>query len=142
MIARSRTATATRGFRRWRIFVRRNRWVQAAGLFVLWWLCEQAVRALGVPVPGAIIGLALLLALLASGRFPQTWVRRGATGLLDHLMLFFVPAMLALLDHRELFSLTGLKLLGVVMVGTLLVMTGTATVVELSLRRRLKRDHA
>ncbi|OAM87656.1 CidA/LrgA family protein [Termitidicoccus mucosus] len=139
MIARWQTTT---GFRRFRIFVRRNRWVQAAGLFMLWWLCDRAVRVLGVPVPGAIVGLGLLLVLLASGRFSHAWVRRGASGLLDHLMLFFVPAMLALVDHPDLFSLTGLKLLGIVMAGTLLVMSGTAAVVELSLRRKMGRDHA
>ncbi len=116
------------------ILMGRNRWLQIAGLIVIWWGCEALVRALALPVPGGVVGMAVLLVLLASGRVRSAWFRRGSNGLLDHMLLFFVPATMALLDHPELFSLIGLKMLAVIVVGTILVMTGTALVVEACFR--------
>jgi len=50
------------------------------------------------------------------------------------MLLFFVPAVLAVLDHREFLGLLGLKLLAVVLGGTLLVMGGTGLTVDLCCR--------
>jgi holin-like protein len=119
----------------------RNRWLQIAGLIAIWWASEGLVRALALPVPGGVVGMIALLVLLASGRVRSVWFRRGSSGLLDHMLLFFVPATMALLDHRELFSVTGLKVLAVIFVGTLLVMTGTALVVEACFRWTLRHAH-
>ncbi|WP_300162704.1 CidA/LrgA family protein [Solidesulfovibrio sp.] len=111
---------------------------QLAGLVGLWWLCQLCVRALDLPVPAGVIGMLALVVLLASGALPSRFVRRGAGSLLDHLLLFFVPACMTLLDHKELLSVTGLKLLAVIVVGILTVMAGTALIVELHFRGRTR----
>ena len=126
--------------RRAGIMLWRSRWLQAGALIGGWWLCNRLVLALGLPVPGGILALALLLALLLSGQVRLGWVRRGATGILDHMVLFFVPAVMALLNHSELLSLVGLKLLLVSGVSTLAVMVGTALAVDFCFR--WKADHA
>jgi holin-like protein len=87
-----------------------------------------------------VLGFLALLACLLLGWIPSTWVAHGSAGLLKHLPLYFVPAMLAVVKYKELVSLDGLKLLLATVVGTLLVMTGTALVVELSFRRRMARE--
>lgn len=120
--------------RRTGILMGRNRWIQIGGLIVIWWASEALVQAIGLPIPGGVIGMVVLLALLASGRVRIAWFRRGSSDLLDHMLLFFVPATMALLDHPELFSLVGLKVLAVICAGTLIVMTGTALVVEACFR--------
>jgi len=114
--------------------LRHNRWVQAGLLLGLWLLLDRLTVRWHVPLPGSVVGLMILWAVLEAKVLPAAWVERGADSLLDHLMLFFVPAMLGLVDHRELASLLGLKLLAAVLSGTLLVMAGTALVVELGLR--------
>jgi len=86
------------------------------------------------PIPGSLLGLVLLWALLDRGLVKLGWFEHGADGLLKHLMLFFVPAMLAAVDHPEFLSLLGLKLLVTVFVSTLVVMGGTACVVEIGFR--------
>lgn len=116
------------------IWFRRSRWAQAAMLVLVWWSCDLVVRRLGLPLPSSIVGLVLVLIALATGVLPATWIRRGTAGLLDHMLLFFVPACMALLDHPELVGVTGLKLLAAIMVGTVLVMTSTALSVELYFR--------
>jgi holin-like protein len=51
-------------------------------------------------------------------------------------VLFFVPAALAVLDHRELLGLVGLKVLAVIVGSTLAVMGVTGLIVDLCYRRR------
>jgi len=65
----------------------------------------------------------------------------GARWLLAEMLLFFVPAAMILLDNRQMFGWLGLKLLAVVVGGTLLVMAATAMTVELLLRRSQRDEH-
>jgi holin-like protein len=109
-------------------------------LFGIWWIADFAVKAAHLPVPGGVAGLFLLWGLLGSGLLPVRWIRGGAKHLLDHLLLFFVPPMLALINHPELLGWMGLKLLLAIVVGVPLVMGGTALVVELGFRWTSRRD--
>jgi holin-like protein len=110
--------------------LRRYILLQFGLLVAVWWICELAARHFRLPLPGAILGIFMLLALLFSGVVPVSCVSRGVKLLLAELMLLYVPPMLALREHSELLSLTGLELVGIVLFGTLLVMCGTALVVE------------
>ncbi|MBE9607565.1 CidA/LrgA family protein [Acetobacteraceae bacterium H6797] len=121
--------------RRARIALARHAAPQFLLVLAVWWAADTLVRITGLPLPGSILGLGLMLVLLGTGALPVSWLRRGAGFLLGHLMLFLVPPMLALLEHPELFSLTGLKLLGVILLGTLLVMSATALLVDLMMKR-------
>lgn len=69
---------------------------------------ETAARALQLPVPGPVLGMALLLAvLLARGRLKPDvapvpdWLGETADGLLKHLSLLFVPASVGLVQHLD-----------------------------------------
>ena len=62
---------------------------------------EVFARALGLPVPGPVIGLALLFAMLAVRRQVSPDVRDTANGLLSHLSLLFVPAGTGVLVHLD-----------------------------------------
>ena len=53
---------------------------------------EVAARALGLPLPGPVIGLLLLLGLLQLRGGPDEAMRTTSEGLLRHLSLLFVPA--------------------------------------------------
>jgi holin-like protein len=112
--------------------------LQVGCLIGLWWLCEAVVGWLHLPVPGGVLGLVVLVGLLTTGVMPARWLARGAGRLLDHLLLFFVPATMTLLKHPELFGLTGLKVLAVILVGVCSVMAGTALVVDWHCRLRAR----
>lgn len=116
--------------------LRGSRLAQTLLLVVLWLAADRVVSAFQLPLPGSILGLFAVLVILETGLVSRAWFERGADSLLNHLMLFFVPAMLGLVDHRELLSVLGLKLLAAVLFGTLLVMVCTALVVEFGLRLR------
>jgi len=60
---------------------------------------ELLVRALGLPIPGPVIGMALLfLTLLIRGRVGDE-LKSGTGSLLQHLSLLFVPAASGIMLH-------------------------------------------
>jgi holin-like protein len=108
-------------------------------LIVLLWLAGEAVsRSAGLPIPGSVIGMIALLGLLVTGTIGLSTMRRGAYFLLADMLLFFVPAVLAVLDHSEFIGVVGLKILAVILAGTLTVMCVTALAVDLGYRLMLR----
>jgi holin-like protein len=123
-----------------RRLVRRNRLAQLALVATFWLAGEAVARLTGVPLPGGIIGLALALALLLAGGLKVDSMKRGANWLLAEMLLFFVPAVLALLDHSELIGMLGLKIFAIILVSTAAVMCVTALTVDLCYRWSERHD--
>lgn len=116
----------------------RSRLAQLGLILALWLAGEGLVRASGLPLPGGVFGLALALVLLASRRISLFSLKRGAEWFLAEMLLFFVPAVLAVTDHPEFVGLLGLKILIVILGGTVAVMGVTALTVDLCYRWRLR----
>ncbi|PYE56324.1 CidA/LrgA family protein [Deinococcus yavapaiensis] len=55
-------------------------------------LGEGVARALQLPLPGSVVGMALLWSALSLGLVKLAWVERAADALLSVLGLLFVPA--------------------------------------------------
>ncbi len=105
------------------------------GVLIGFWCFGQAIaRFFRLPAPGGVMGLAAVLALLLARRISVSSIRRGAKMLLAEMLLFFVPSVMALLDHSEFLGVLGLKLLVVILTGTLSVMAATALTVDLCAR--------
>jgi holin-like protein len=62
---------------------------------------EVVVQALGLPIPGPVVGMALLFAALVVRGQPSTELRQTAQGLLQHLSLLFVPAGTGVMLHFQ-----------------------------------------
>ncbi|MFT5354595.1 MAG: holin-like protein [Polyangiales bacterium] len=62
---------------------------------------ELIVRGLGVPVPGAVVGMALLLAVMLWKPRVATFLRPTTTALLGFLSLLFVPAGVGIVNYQE-----------------------------------------
>ena len=117
---------------------------QSALLAALWFIADQAARRLSLPVPGSVVGLATLLALLLTGGIAPKWVKAGADWLLSNMLLFFIPAAVAVVQYGGLFKSDGWRLALVVVAGTLTVMVAVAFTVDQAARleRRLALRHA
>ena len=72
-----------------------------ATLLVFQLLGEALVRTLVLPVPGPVLGLALLLPVLAWRPSVLAMVRPTAQTLLQHLSLLFVPAGVGVMLHLQ-----------------------------------------
>ncbi|SBW13226.1 LrgA family protein [Brucella sp. 10RB9215] len=123
---------------RLRYALHNSRLMQIATLVGFWLAGEAVVRLAGLPLPGGIVGMALVLALLLSGRISLFSMKRGAEWFLAEMLLFFIPAVLAILEHRELIGMLGLKIMAVILLGTLTVMSVTALTVDLCYRWSLR----
>jgi holin-like protein len=108
--------------------------LQIALIIAIWKLGELLAHVSTLPVPGSVIGMALLLVMLRCKIIALPSVKRGADVFLAEMLLFFVPAVLAVLDHPEFLGWLGVKLLLAILVGTVIVMTCTALTMELFFR--------
>lgn len=71
---------------------------------------EVASRGLGLPLPGPVIGLLLLVAACMLRPALAERIRPTSQGLLQHLSLFFVPAGVGVVAHMGLIRDQGLAL--------------------------------
>ncbi len=108
---------------------------------------EALVRGIGVPMPGPVIGLMILLvllllrdrfAVLARGPLQGEGVELTSRGLLANLSLLFVPAGVGVVQKLDLIVDHGIAFLGVLAISvmvTLLVTVGTFLVASRLLTR-------
>ena len=88
-------------------------------------LGELVVHGLEWPVPGNVLGMALLLAALVGGMVPLEWVSEAAELLLTHLALLFVPAGVGVVLYFELIGREWLPILAATAISTFVVMAVT-----------------
>jgi holin-like protein len=87
---------------------------------------EVIARALGLTLPGPVLGMAFLLAaMIAAPRLAET-VRAPAQGLLSHLSLLFVPAGVGVVGHLDLLGAEGGPMLLAIVLSTILAITAGA----------------
>ena len=115
------------------------RWAQVLLIVLVWLACDRLGRHLHLPIPGSLLAMALLLGMLLAGLVPAASLRRGADWLLAEMLLFFIPAVMAVWEHLPLMRQQGGRILVVIVVGTMLVMGTTALLVDLMFRWRLRR---
>ena len=98
---------------------------------------EVAARALNLPLPGPVIGMALLFAALVA--VPRlSGIAPTARGLLSHLSLLFVPAGVGVVGHLGTFGAQGPALAAAIVTSTvlaILVGAGTSLAVARLVRR-------
>jgi len=116
--------------------LRESRLLQIALIFAFWLAGEGLRRLTGWPVPGGILGLFMVLILFASLQLELGDLRLGARWFLAEMLLFFIPAVPAVLDHPALLGWLGLKVLAAIVIGTVIVMIVTAFVVDAAFRWR------
>ena len=113
--------------------------LQVGVLSAIYLAMEALRRHFGWGMPAGLMGFALLALGLFSGWVKPAWLQRGTNWLLADMLLFFVPAVLAVLEHREFLGLIGLKILCLIVLSTALVMVVTAGVVDLCCHWRERR---
>ncbi len=115
----------------WPSLTQAARWLLEVLFFVgVWAVADVLVRHLDWPVPSSVVGLLALTTVLLLGWLPTRHIERGARWLLGDMLLFFIPPLMALIRHQELFGWLGFKLAVAVVLGTLFVMGGVGWVVE------------
>lgn len=107
-----------------------------AGLFVC---AEYLVNWLHLPLPANLVGMLMLLMLIVCRVIPLNWVRAGARWLLAEMLLFFVPAVVAVVNYAQLLMVDGWRIFLVIALSTTLVLGATAWVVDKVYRYEVSR---
>ncbi|CNF13617.1 CidA/LrgA family protein [Yersinia enterocolitica] len=115
-----------------------------AGIFII---SDQLVSVFHLPLPANIVGMLLLLAMIMLRVLPVRWVQAGSRWLLAEMLLFFVPAVVAVVNYAQLIMVDGWKIFAVIAVSTSLTLAATGLVVdwvyrfEVWLQRRKSNHH-
>lgn len=107
-----------------------------AGLFIF---AENLVVWAHLPLPANLVGMVLMLALIVCRVVPLKWVRAGSRWLLAEMLLFFVPAVVAVVNYAQLLMVDGWRIFLVIALSTMMVLAATAWVVDKVYRYELRR---
>lgn len=111
--------------------------ITALTLLLLFQLAGEVIaRALELPVPGPVIGMALLFAALVIRGGVGEDLRQTANTLLQHLSLLFVPAGTGIVLYGERLSAEWLPLVVALVGSTVLAIAVTALVLRALTRKR------
>jgi holin-like protein len=95
----------------------------AGQLGILWgvyYVCNRLVAWTGWPIPANVLGVIVLFGLLCLGVVKIEQVEGVADFLLRHLVFFFIPIAVGLMDWGDVFSRYGMVLLAAILVSSLL----------------------
>ncbi|WP_243302046.1 CidA/LrgA family protein [Geothrix oryzisoli] len=98
---------------------------QIALLSGIYYLGNKLALLMGLPIPGNVVGIVLLYALLNLGIVPLEYVQDAADFLLKHLVFFFIPVAVDLMNWGGVFYRYGLMLALAIVISTVLTFLGT-----------------
>lgn len=111
--------------------------IAAIGLLLLCQLAGEIIHRLsGVPLPGSVIGMVLLVCWLAMVRRPRPTLDAVTGWLTAHLSIMFVPAAVGLIEQGPALSRYGVGLAVAAAASTLLTMAVTVSVFAWALMRQ------
>ena len=73
-------------------------------------------HVLSLRLPGNLVGMLILFALLSGRLVRLEWIQEGASILTRHLAFFFIPIAVGLVAFKEVFLQHGLAILGTLIV--------------------------
>lgn len=76
---------------------------QTAILTAIFVGCDQLTRLTGIPLPGNVLGVIVLFFLLLTGIIKESHISLAAEFLLRHLVFFFVPIAVGLMQWGSVF---------------------------------------
>ncbi len=110
-----------------------------AALLLFQLLGELIVRWIALPLPGALVGMALLLvALILKGRVPEA-LERTTGRMFRHMMLMFTPLVAGVVVHYERVSAEWLPFLVACFAGAAVTIVVTALTLQWLMRRAARK---
>lgn len=104
---------------------------QVVLLALIFLIAQQIAGRFHSGIPAGVLGLLGVLGMLMAGLLPSRHLAAGARWLHREMLLFFVPAVIAVIQYPDLVVHYGLAILAVIVGSTLCVMAATALAVDL-----------
>lgn len=103
---------------------------------------EAISHAFDLPVPGPVIGFALLLVALVIRGGATEELKTTATGILQHFALLFVPACVGVMVHLARLRDEWLPIVSAILASTILTIGCTALAMAWLMRLTSKKEDA
>ncbi|ASB86892.1 CidA/LrgA family holin-like protein [Bacillus sonorensis] len=113
---------------------------QVALLFLFARLMNLIVEVLHIKIPGSILGIIVIFALLYFKVIKLEWIELGALWLLAELLLFFVPSAVGIMNYGEILKNFGPSILLVVLISTFVVMVSTGMLTQIIAKRKERKN--
>ncbi|MNJ39589.1 Holin-like protein CidA [compost metagenome] len=110
--------------------------LQVIVLFFISIAMNLLAELLHLPIPGSILGIIVIFALLKSKVIKLTWIEQGANLLLAELLLFFIPAAVGVMKYIPLLESDGVRILIVVISSTFIVMLSSGLIASRITKRK------
>jgi len=115
--------------------------LQIAVIFAICLVGEFLNRVVGVPVPGNILGMVILLVLLCSKIIKPEQISSVSSFFLNHLALFFLPPSVAIMAVGDDILSQWPLLLILCIALTLITMAATGLTTQILIGRQEKRQN-
>ncbi len=113
--------------------------VRALAILLLCQLAGTIIQqGMGLPVPGPVLGLVVLLLILLRTGGPAVELRETSQGLLKHLGLLFVPAGVGVVSELPALRENSLALLVAIPVSTVLGLAVTGIIMQWFMNREAR----
>lgn len=110
-----------------RPYCRQMKQIKQLTLLLLFWVIgELIVKSAGLPIPGSIIGMLLLVIALRLKIIRINQVEEVAHFLIDNMALFFIPAGVGLMCYLDIIKSEWQPIVMAIVISTLLVMAVVA----------------
>jgi holin-like protein len=109
---------------------------QASLLWVIYYLSTWVVKFFHIPLPGSVLGMIVLFAMLSAGAIKEQWLTAAAAPMLKHLTFFFIPIAVELMEWGGLFRQKGHLLFLPLVVSTLAALAVTGGIVQLMMKSK------
>ena len=102
---------------------------------------EALVKLTGIPFPGALIGMLLLLAWLCLRGGPSDELSKVGSTMIDNLGLLFVPAGTAVVAYGSLLAQDGVAIAAALVISTVAAVLACGLIAAKGLSGEAKRRH-
>ncbi|KGK98853.1 murein hydrolase transporter LrgA [Methanococcoides methylutens] len=113
-----------------------KRIIQFAIILSICFMGDVIHNILNLPIPGSVLGMLVLLALLLSGVLKLSMIEDVSNFLLKHLSFFFIPAAVGLITCFSILEGKWIALLFISVVSTIIIVVVTGITVQILMKRR------
>ena len=107
-------------------------------LLLLQWLSTVIISLLEIPFPPPLLGMLILTALLCTGIIKENYIEDICGALIDKMALLFLPAGVSMILYLDVIKAELLPISLTLVLSSLVILSSTALVLEIFLRKKEK----
>ncbi|MBQ7317339.1 MAG: CidA/LrgA family protein [Phascolarctobacterium sp.] len=107
-------------------------------LLLLQWLSTVIISLLEIPFPPPLLGMLILTALLCTGIIKENYIEDICGALIDKMALLFLPAGVSMILYLDVIKAELLPISLTLVLSSLVILSSTALVLEILLRKKEK----